>query len=42
MIFNFWVPEYKLYKCQEKFPPAILRVDIAATIAMSKSAKLTK
>ena len=35
-------PEYKLYECQVKFPPAILCVDNAATIAMSKSAKLTK
>jgi len=35
-------PEYKFYKCQVKFPPAILCVDNAATIAMSKSAKLTK
>ena len=35
-------PEYKLYECQVKFPPAILCMDNAATIAMSKSAKLTK
>ena len=35
-------PEYKLYECQVKFPPAILCMDNAATIAMTTSTKLNK
>jgi hypothetical protein len=35
-------PEYKMVEEQVKFPPAILCIDNAATVAMSASPKLTK